>query len=232
MYILSPYIFYFGQKDPFKVRILALLSALVKICQSTCHFPSKKLVFLQILDRSWTSWKITPLYFFSSNNIYFAQKDPIKENIFGGFWLLRWKFVKFLLSILKRQVDSSPNFVFLFNFMKDNSSVLFWAQKIYTLLKWSPLKGNFLRLLSARVNNPQFRHVNLKWQVNSSWNFVSFFIAITDNSSVEFKLILFQLWIKGSHQNPNFETFKCSDGNLSYSSSHFPNYKSVESNVI
>ena len=33
---------------------------------------------------------------------------------------------------------------------------------------------------------------------------------MTDNSSVDFKLILFQLWIKGSHQNPNFETFKCS----------------------
>ena len=33
---------------------------------------------------------------------------------------------------------------------------------------------------------------------------------MTDNSFVNFKLILFQLWIKGSHQNPNFETFKCS----------------------
>ena len=28
---------------------------------------------------------------------------------------------------------------------------------------------------------------------------------MTDNSSVDFKLILFQVWIKGSHQNPNFE---------------------------
>ena len=51
----------------------------------------------------------------------------------------------------------------------------------------------------------------LKWQVNSSSNFASFFIVLTDNSSVNFKLILFQLWIKGSHQNLNFETFKCSD---------------------
>ena len=33
---------------------------------------------------------------------------------------------------------------------------------------------------------------------------------MTDNSSVNFQLILFQVWIKGSHQNPNFETFKCS----------------------
>ena len=33
---------------------------------------------------------------------------------------------------------------------------------------------------------------------------------MTDNSSENFKLILFQPWIKGSHQNPNFENFKCS----------------------
>ena len=38
---------------------------------------------------------------------------------------------------------------------------------------------------------------------------------MTDNSLVDFKLILFQLWIKGSHQNPNFE---CSGKNWPYSS--------------
>ena len=36
---------------------------------------------------------------------------------------------------------------------------------------------------------------------------------MTDNSSVDFKLILFQVWIKGSHQNPNFE---CSGNYLPY----------------
>ena len=28
---------------------------------------------------------------------------------------------------------------------------------------------------------------------------------MTDNSSVDFTLIIFQVWIKGSHQNLNFE---------------------------
>ena len=37
---------------------------------------------------------------------------------------------------------------------------------------------------------------------------------MTGNSAVNFKLILFQLWIKESHQNPNFETFKCSGENF------------------
>ena len=52
---------------------------------SSCHFPSNKSVFLQILHHSSMSWKITPLYFFSSNNIYFAQKEPIKMTIFETF---------------------------------------------------------------------------------------------------------------------------------------------------
>ena len=40
---------------------------------------------LQISYPSSASWKIIPMYFFSSNNIYFAQKEPIKMKIFGTF---------------------------------------------------------------------------------------------------------------------------------------------------
>ena len=125
--------------------------------------------------------------------------------------MLRSKFVKFLLPVLKRQVSSSPNFVSLFSFMKDSfyilfsskniyftqkepikvnvfetfecsgqnlsnsfcqfwndksvplqilylslvswkiASIYFLAQRIYTLLKRSPLKWKFLRLLSVQV---------------------------------------------------------------------------------
>ena len=35
----------------------------------------------------------------------------------------------------------------------------------------------------------------------------------------------FLLWTKGSHENTNFDTFKCSDENLPNSSCHFPNHK-------
>ena len=37
----------------------------------------------------------------------------------------------------------------------------------------------------------------------------------------------FLLWTKGSHENTNVDTAKCSDENLPNSSSHFPNHKSV-----
>ena len=67
----------------------------------------------------------------------------------------------------------------------------------------------------------------LKWQVSSSSIFVSFFIVMTHNSSVNFKLIHFLLWTKGSHQSSNFDTFKCSGKNLPNSSFHFPSSKSV-----
>ena len=50
-----------------------------------CHFPSNKSDFFQILHHSSMSWKITPLHFFSSNNIYFAQKKPIEQDIFETF---------------------------------------------------------------------------------------------------------------------------------------------------
>ena len=66
----------------------------------------------------------------------------------------------------------------------------------------------------------------LKWQVNSSANFASFFIIMSHNSSVNFKLIHFLIWIKGPHQSSNFDTFECTGENLPNSSCHFSNHKS------
>ena len=108
---------------------------------SSCHFPSNKSVFFQILHHSSMSWKIASLYFFSSNNIYFAQKEPIKMKIFGTFFECSGQNLWNFLSILKRQVDSSPNFVSLFSFMKDYSSVLFSSNNTYFAQK-EPIKVN------------------------------------------------------------------------------------------
>ena len=67
----------------------------------------------------------------------------------------------------------------------------------------------------------------LKRQVNSSPNFVSFFTVMTHNSFINFKLIYCLLWIKASHQSPNFETFDCSGKTFPNSFCHFLNHKSV-----
>ena len=72
----------------------------------------------------------------------------------------------------------------------------------------------------------------LNWQVNSSSIFVSFFIVMTHDSPVNFKLIYFQLWTKDSHQSPKFETFKCSGENMQNSSRSFLNYKFVYLKIL
>ena len=82
------------------------------------------------------------------------------------------------MPILKRWVDSSPNFVYLFSFMKDNSSVLFLAQTIYTLLKRSTLKWKFFETFKCSCQNSSNSSCQF-WNVNSSSNFASFLIVIT-----------------------------------------------------
>ena len=67
---------------------------------SSCHFPNHKVVFLQILHDSLVSWNITPLYFFRSKVIYFAQKEPIKLQKFLTFYCLH---------------QNSPNFCHFWN---------------------------------------------------------------------------------------------------------------------
>ena len=104
------------------------------------------------------------------------------------------------MSFFKPQVSFSSNFAPLFSFTKDNSSALFLSQTLYTFVTKRLLKHNFFRLLIAWVKILQIPHVRFK--VNSSSIFVQFFFLITHNSSVNFKLINFLLWIKGSYQVP------------------------------
>ena len=62
--------------------------------------------------------------------------------------------------------------------------------------------------------------------------FASFFIVMTHDSPLSFKLIHFLLWIKGSNKSPNFENFVCSGEHLPNSSCLFPNHKSVLFQVL
>ena len=130
--MLRSYLFYFGQKDPIKVPILTLSSALVKICQIPHVFFQTT---AQNLDNSSVSWKIAPLYFCSSKNIYFGHKEPIFFRKLNFSSVLGWNFVNFK-SILKRQVNSSSIFVSFFIVMTHNSTenlkfihFLFWIKE-------------------------------------------------------------------------------------------------------
>ena len=88
LYVFSWNILYFGQK-----QLIYYLSQIFEIFEcsgknwskSSCHFPNRKEVFLQILHDFSVSSKITPQYFFRSKIIYFAQKGPIKVQILETF---------------------------------------------------------------------------------------------------------------------------------------------------
>ena len=68
------------------------------------------------------------------------------------------------------------------------------------------MKVEIFKISSTRVKIRQIPHVNFELTVNYSSSFASFFIVMTHNSPVNFKLIRFILWIKGSNQSCNFET--------------------------
>ena len=94
-------------------------------------------------------------------------------------------------------------------------------------IKWAHQSANFWDFRVFVSKFVKFLMSILNWQVSSISNFASFFIVITHNSPVSFKLIHFLLCIKGSNESPNFENFMCSGENLPNSSCHFPNHKSV-----
>ena len=130
------------------------------------------------------SWKINPLYFFSSNNIHFAQKEHIKMKIFETFKCSGqnssnsscqfWNDKSIPLQILHilHCHDTTPLWILSSNFF-------------YFGLK-EPIKIPILRFSSALVKICHIPHVIFKLQVSFSSNFASPFRVIKDNPSVPF----------------------------------------------
>ena len=77
---------YFAQKESIKMKIFETFECSGQILSNCiCQFWNDESIPLQILYPSLVSWKVTPLDFFSSNNVYFAHKEPIKVKIFQVF---------------------------------------------------------------------------------------------------------------------------------------------------
>ena len=77
--------------------------------------------------------------------------------------------------------------------------------KSFETFKYKMLGSKFVKCLA-----------NFKMTSQFLLNFASFFMIMIDNSSVNFKLIIFILWNKESHKSLTFETFKCSGENFSF----------------
>ena len=122
-----------------KILILTFSSVLMKIYQiSHVLFQTTSQFFLKF-----HMTLITPLYFFLSNIIYFAQTGPINQSTnFLDFLVLGSKFTKFL-SFLKKKTSFSSNFALLFDIMRHNSSILYLSETLYTFSKSSLSKYKF-----------------------------------------------------------------------------------------
>ena len=134
--------------------------------------------------------------------------------------MLRSKFFKFLLSILKGQVDSSPNFVSLFSVMKDNSSLLFHL-KLYMLSTKGTHQVQIFRFSTAHIKINQIPHVN------SSSDFALLFSVMKITPMYFFSCNEIYFVQKEPIKGKDFETSKCSGETLPYTSCHFPNHKSI-----
>ena len=142
--------------------------------------------------------KDNPLYFFSSNNIYFAQKDPIEMKSLETFECLG-KFCQIPDANFETTTRFLSNFCIPLPFHEKLFLCTFLAQKIYTLLIRSILKGKCFRLPSPHVKFDKFLEPIFKRQLDSSPNFVSLFSFIKGYSSVLFFLKQYILCSSGAH---------------------------------
>ena len=86
LYFFSSNVIYIGRREPIKVSVFETFECSVQnLSNSSCQFWNDKSIPYQILHHSWVLSKLTPLYLFSSNNIYFAQKDPFKVKTLETF---------------------------------------------------------------------------------------------------------------------------------------------------
>ena len=80
------------------------------LSNSRSHFPNCKSVFLQTLHYSSVSWSITPLCLFLLKYYILCLNGAHQSATFWDFWVLVLTFNKFLMQILKQQVNSFLNF--------------------------------------------------------------------------------------------------------------------------
>ena len=123
--------------------IFQTLSALMKVHPiNYAIFETTRSGFVQILHHCSVPWKITPLYFFSSNLIYFRHKLTIEMKLLD-FWVVASKFTKFLMSFLEARISFSSKFASLFSVMKHNPFLTFHLNIYMVWTKGSNQSANF-----------------------------------------------------------------------------------------
>ena len=176
LYLFSSSNIYFSQKEPIKVKMFETFKCSGQnLSNSLCQFWNDKSIPLQILYPYSISWKITPLHFFSSNNIYFAQKEHIKMKIFEPF---KCSDPNLSNSSCQLWNDKSISLQILCHFSLPWQITPLWILRSHFFnfgLK-DPIKIPILRLSSAKVKICYIPHVifqttsQLKAMLNKSVN--------------------------------------------------------------
>ena len=126
LHIFSSNNVYLAQKEAIKMKIFETFKCYGQnLWNFFCQFWNDTSILLQILYLFSGSWKIIPLYFFSSKNIYFPQKEPIKRNIFLIFECSGQILSKSLCQFWNEESIPLRTLYPSSIFMKDYSSVLF-----------------------------------------------------------------------------------------------------------
>ena len=94
------------------------------------HFWNCHILYEFCITHSWVLWHITPMYFLGQTLHTLDKKSPSNYSL-SDFWVLWWKFTKFVMPFLKTQVSLYSNFAWLISIMKYNSCVFFSSNLAY-----------------------------------------------------------------------------------------------------
>ena len=169
---------------------------------------------------------------FSSNNTYFAQKEPIKMKIFENFFECSGQNLSNFLCQFWNDKSIPPQVLYSSSVSWKTIPLYFLAQTIYTLLKRSPVKWKFLRLSSARVKFCLTTYANFETTSRFLSKFFTPFSFMKDNSSVLFSSSNIYFAEKEHIKIKFFGTFKCLGQNSSNSSCQFWNDKSIPLQIL
>ena len=125
-------------------------------------------------------WKITPLYFFLVKRYILLLKGAHYSENFSDFWVVKSKFVKFLMPILKLQINSFSNFASFFIVMTHSSPINF---KLIYYLPWIKVPHKSLNLGTFKCSGENL--------LNSSCHFLnhkSAFLQILHPSLVSWNI--------------------------------------------
>ena len=158
----------------------SFISVYANLPNSSCHFSKQKWVFLQILHQSSVPSNIIPLHFFKAQTLYTLVKRANERANFLDFRVFESKFVKFLMSIFKWQINSSSNFASFFVVTRHNSFANFKLIHFLLWTKESNQSPNFDTFKCSGENLPNFScHFP---------NHKSVFLQILHHSSVSWKI--------------------------------------------